>query len=479
MYVDSKQTRMKKPPIVGSYEPQWVRPQILRPWLYFLIGVLILTTFAPYSLGTIICIPIALYVFRGPRQTVEALTVLAVLILVARVDISLGRWLVLLAALLRLVWVGLLGGLSFPKVLNPLLVFAVTVFFFSLLWSAFPLVSVLKVATFTVGASAALTSLYQTRQLRDYWLSWFYTLGIFIIFASLPMFLLPGGYARNEAGFQGILSHPQTYGPVLAPITAMLSSLYLFRGDRSWLVKIGALLGWIGMYLSLSRTSLAAALLAFGLVVGIGMLFKTNTWGRSVNRAIANPAIMAGAFLLVIVAGLQWTTLQERVSEFMFKDDAASSVSDVLVASRGYRMNASMANFRSAPMTGIGFGIPSDPESLRPRVSQEFMGLPIGASVEKGFMPSAVLEETGIPGAFLVTLLLFALFAPVVRHPDPMIFWMMASCLLVNFGEMVFFSVGGMGLYFWIVMAFCHVSVLQDGPFAPPQPAAAYARATG
>jgi hypothetical protein len=33
---------------------------------------------------------------------------------------------------------------------------------------------------------------------------------------------------------------------------------------------------------------------------------------------------------------------------------------------------------------------------------------------------------------------------------------MFLAALLINLGEMVFFSVGGMGFYLWIIMAFCY-----------------------
>jgi hypothetical protein len=92
--------------------------------------------------------------------------------------------------------------------------------------------------------------------------------------------------------------------------------------------------------------------------------------------------------------------------------------------------------------------------------------------VEKGFMPTAVLEETGLIGAALTILLLIFLFVPVLQHPDPTLFWVAAASLLVNFGEMVFFSVGGMGFFFWFVMAFCHVAALRDsGSETRPAPA--------
>jgi hypothetical protein len=126
-----------------------------------------------------------------------------------------------------------------------------------------------------------------------------------------------------------------------------------------------------------------------------------------------------------------------------------------------------MANFWDHPLTGIGFGAPSDPARFANQLERGPYGIPLSASVEKGFMPTAVLEETGIIGAALTILLLLALFVPILRHPDPTLFWVATTCLLVNFGEMVFFSIGGMGFFFWFVMAFCHVAALQESEQGP------------
>jgi hypothetical protein len=139
-------------------------------------------------------------------------------------------------------------------------------------------------------------------------------------------------------------------------------------------------------------------------------------------------------------------------------------------------MSQSMRNFRDHPLTGIGFGAPSDPVRFARQLERGPYGIPLSASVEKGFMPTAVLEETGIVGAILILLLLLFMFAPTVLHPDPTLFWVMATSLFLNFGEMVFFSVGGMGFFLWFVMAFCHVSALKSP--APSQKGMAHRKPT-
>jgi hypothetical protein len=415
---------------------------------------------APHSFGLLICGAVALHSLRGTREAAEAIGILAFLIILGKTSITLGRWVILFTAFGRMIWDSVFFGKSVPQVLYALLFFFVGILAFSVLTSQFPLVSGLKVTSFTLGVGVTLTSLYRTRHLKDYWLSWVFTLGVFIILASAPIYGLEVGYARNNVGFQGILTHPQTFGPVAAATTALLTGLYFFRGRTPWIVLVCVVIGWISTYLSLSRTSLLALLLAGGITTVLALVFKPDTWANDLSRALARPVVVSGLVIVFLLGALQWTTIRSSMGSFLAKDGEDVSLVQALERSRGDLMSRSMANFWEHPLTGVGFGVPSYPDEFAYRIERGPYGIPLSASVEKGFMPTAVLEETGIVGAFLTVVLLAFLFAPVVQHPDPTLFWAMTTCLFVNFGEMVFFSVGGMGFFLWFVMAFCHVAAL-------------------
>jgi O-antigen ligase len=217
------------------------------------------------------------------------------------------------------------------------------------------------------------------------------------------------------------------------------------------------------MYFSLSRTSLLALMLAGAATVAVGFSFKPDTWAADLSHTLSQPTVMLGGILVLALVALQWTTIQSDLESFLAKDSGNASVVQALEASRGNLMSRSMRNFWEHPVTGIGFGAPSDPVRFARQLERGPYGIPLSASVEKGFMPTAVLEETGIVGAILTILLLIFLFVPALQHPDPTLFWMMATCLSLNFGEMVFFSIGGMGFFLWFVMAFCHVAALRPG----------------
>jgi len=461
-------TRQHAP--ANSQGQLWNGPYILRKWMYFWVALVALAWILPSSFGLVICGGIALHSLRGPRQTVEALGMLAFLIVLGKTSISLGRWIVLFAAFGRMVWDGVFAGQGMPRVGYALIVFFVVVLPLSVVSSTFPLVSGLKVTTFTLGTLVTVTGFYRTRHFADYWLSWIFTLGVFILLASMPLYVLPGGYATNGVGFQGILTHPQTFGPVVAPITALVTGLYFFRQRTSWLILLCVGLGVAGMYLSLSRTSLLAFLLAGALTTAIGFSFKPATWAVDLGRTLARPTVMLGVLAALALMAVQWTSLQADLQGFLAKGGQSASLTQALEESRGGLMDQSMANFWEKPLTGIGFGAPSDPVRFAQQLERGPYGIPLSASVEKGFMPTAVLEETGVIGALLTIALLIFLFMPTVQHPDPTLFWMMGAALFINFGEMVFFSVGGMGFFLWFVMAFCHVVALRrKRPLEPPR----------
>ncbi len=66
--------------------------------------------------------------------------------------------------------------------------------------------------------------------------------------------------------------------------------------------------------------------------------------------------------------------------------------------SRGSLIDEMWQNITEHPLAGIGFGIGSDPSEMEIERDPVFR-LPIGAPIEKGVLPIAVVEELGIIGA--------------------------------------------------------------------------------
>ena len=429
----------------------------LLPKFFLFLTVLVLILSAVGPLGILFMLGVTFYALRGSKESIEALTMLAFMIVInkglASVPlVSLFRWAILFAAFGRILWDSIMKDESFPSIMVPLMLFSSTVFLFSLMASQLPLVSVLKLISFAIGVGTIMIGLYRTMHLREYWVSFFLTLGVFILLASLPLYGSRLGFLRNGTGFQGIINHPQVYGSLAATTTSFLTGLVLFYGNRSRLILIALGIGWIGIFTSQSRTAFLALFTAFLLVL-VGCLFN-RSWFEKVSAAFTSLNSFFAMALLSVFLLLNWSSLQEGLTKFLLKDDGDTSVAASLEDSRGDLIQRSMDNFMSAPITGIGFGVPSDPRLTR--IETGFLGLPIGASVEKGFMPSAVLEETGLAGALFVIMIIFALIIPVVKYGGIPLFWMLMTCFMINLGEMVFFSVGGMGLYLWLLIGFCY-----------------------
>ena len=448
----------------------------LLPNVFIVLGGMSLVLWGAPFLTPLFFLIISAYALRGPKESVQALTLLAFLLLfnpgISRVLDNGGsslRWIVILAAFVRVCIDSFFNRAQSPqKLIRPLLLFSFVMLVFALLVSFIPVISVLKLITFTVGVGTILTSFYRTAHLKNYWISWFLSLYLFVVLASLPFYGTRLGYFRNGQGFQGILNHPQVFGPFVAVIAAFLTGLFIFHRNRSLPVLVGMLLGWLSIYTSLARTALLMAAGSLILSTLLGLYIKP-AWRMAVKNLFSGVGIgLIGLFLSIMV--LYGPQMIDTATRFLLKDDKGTGKIETLDASfqdsRGFLINQQMENFKNSPITGIGFGVPSLPEKLRIE-TEGFLELPASASTEKGFMPSAVLEETGIVGAFLVIVFLAALIRSIYRHASITGFILLVACLLVNFGEMVFFSLGGVGLYYWLMIG---LSFNLSLPTKPNQP---------
>ncbi len=421
-------------------------------------AIVLLAAVIPFA-GEAILIAAALHALRGPRQTVEALLVLALTIMINKalvpVDISVLRWVVLFAAAARTFWDTVITGMSLPGAFWWLTALVVTLVLFSVTSSRLPTVSLFKSLSFYMGAATALVALHRTRHLADYWQSLLLTLSAFVILGSLPLYFFEAyGFARNASGFQGLLTHPQTYGPITAVLTAYVTGRVVFEKHRSRLLFATMLTGWLGVYYSQSRTGMLALVLSGMLVVGMA-LFKPHTWLPRLRQAMTLPTLTVGVLALGAFGVLYGPRLSEGLVSFLLKDEATQDITSALEKSRSGLVERSMENFRAAPFTGIGLGVPSDLENAE--IEYGPLGVPISASVEKGFQPTAVLEETGIVGAALLVLLLIVLLAPVFRRGTMPLAWMTLAVLLINMGEAILFAIGGNGLFVWILLSMVYV----------------------
>ena len=405
------------------------------------------------------------WTLKGPRQAVEALTLswLATFLNPGLYSLSsyseVLRWLVIAGALASvLLRVGSRGS-TVPRAWFWLAAFVVTASMLALQASYAPDVSLFKLVSFFMGATAVLLGFHQTRHEAAYWRIWFVTLFAVMVTASFPLIVHPLGYLRNGRGFQGLTGQPQTYTLFLGPMLAWVVARLITRRDRGAWMWVLAAIGTISLIATLGRTGV----LAMGSGLGLAALW----WVLTGRIQIRLPKVWLGLLLLGAAAGGAWLVMHmqevtEAAVNFVLKGKTDADIDAAFHASRGFLIEASMANFQRNPLTGIGFGVASDPSSFIIR-RDPVLGLPVSASTEKGFIAAAILEEVGLIGAAVFILMLGALLRPVLGRSAAFPSTVLAlSALMVNVGEAVFFAVGGSGILVWLLIGAARVMAMEE-----------------
>lgn len=361
-------------------------------------------------------------------------------------DIGLASWVILICASLRAMMSFRTHSLT---LLSPLWLFGLVVFALSAVASSFFGVSVMKLLSFLLGASTAIicAGALTTAQ-RAALITWLAALLGVIVMASLLTLLVPAIAHHRGAGFQGILNHPQSLGALMAPFVSwLLASIYLqHRSLVSPYLFVAALFVVI-IVLSETRTAMVAVALGLAFtflhyVVRSGRYLSRHSLPKNLSK------IMLSLVLLTTMT-LSLAPMRDAVLGYVLKRDSAN-VTEAL-SSRSHGIDSQWQHFLARPLEGWGFGI--YPGNNFAKDIHYFMGIPISAPVEKGFLPTAVLEEVGVVGAILLLFLLFRMIREAASNRDIRWLALLYTCVFVNLGEMVFFSSGGIGMFFWVLMA--------------------------
>jgi hypothetical protein len=134
-----------------------------------------------------------------------------------------------------------------------------------------------------------------------------------------------------------------------------------------------------------------------------------------------------------------------------------------LGGSRVDQVNQLLSSISDHPVFGIGFGL-APAGAVQTLDRDELTGLPTGSPSEQGFLPLAVLVQVGAVGAVALLGFLVVLLYPIVKCGDPAIVALFLTAILVNFGEMVFFAIGGLGMQMWLLIAICYQAGVVAGP---------------
>ena len=158
-----------------------------------------------------------------------------------------------------------------------------------------------------------------------------------------------------------------------------------------------------------------------------------------------------------------------KAEGFLLKRSGESDLSAAFHQSRGAGIASQWRNFVERPLTGHGFGVYA--ASTAPMYVVEFYGIPISAPVEKGFLPTAVLEETGLVGGLMFLLVLAQLARLAWRSRDARWFGLFAACVATNVGEASMLAPGGPGLLLW-----CFIALAVNSHRLVAAPAATFVR---
>ena len=326
------------------------------------------------------------------------------------------------------------------------LVFAGSIVAHALLVSPFPDVSVLKAVSWLV----AFVTLYAAwrglaRVEREGLANTLFWGLVGVGALSVPFILSPLGYVRNEVGFQGILNHPQAFGTAMALLGGWAVGRFLSRTTPSSLDAGVALLALFMILLSEARTGGFAFLLGVMTAVLLLRLSRrerlTLLLPALASRRVLVLGIFAGVFLILAAP-----TVKTLTDDFVAKSGRADveSAFEAFERSRGVLYRPMLENIQENPLRGIGWGIASQPTQMNVR-RDAFTGLPVGAAVEKGVLPLAVLEEVGIVG-FTAFLLWLGIAIKLAVAGGILPLSVLMTVVFVNMGESVLFSPGGMGM---------------------------------
>lgn len=351
-----------------------------------------------------------------------------------------------------------------PRWLPVLGVFTVVTGVLALVTSAQADLSLFKLFSFTAGAVAALTVFQGASQEPGYARNWLFTVFTVVLCLSLPMIVVPGGYLSGFRMFRGILAHSQSYAIFMIPMVMYLFARTL-TGEATPLVEKAMIaIGFLTIIATGSRTAVLAAvggLLMVGLIVACYRADLRHVFTR-LRSLVVLAMLVAGGLVQLVVS--KDSPVEGGLRFFLAKNRTASkdmlSAEEAFTSSRGAIVDLSMQNFRQQPLIGVGFGMNS-PEGVGMVVRDPILGLPVSAPIEQGFLPTATLGQVGLIGSILLLTFLVVLFRPILQYaPAPILvlFWV---AFLVNFGEMIFYSTGGLGLYMWLILGFCHEESLR------------------
>lgn len=262
------------------------------------------------------------------------------------------------------------------------------------------------------------------------------------IFLSVPLFFIPSiGFSLNETGFQGITNQPQVFGSIVGLLSICLF-ISLFKINKLYLL-FPLIISIIFLIFSQSRAAGLALFISI-IVLFFQVLFKNFL---NISKYYSNKANFYLFSSLLLLPSLVIMNLQYIINFINKRDE--SGITSLKDSSRGGLIEKMSININNFPLEGIGFGIPSDFD-FNDGLYMPFFDIPISLPSEKGVFYIALIEEMGFVFGGIVFLIVLMVFFKRIKTNiyAPIIFFI----LTCNVAENTFFSIGGLGMVFWIML---------------------------
>jgi hypothetical protein len=422
------------------------------PWAAVMLSGLGLAHLLPLA-TTVMLAVLLVWALRGPEGCIQAMTLATLLsylnpaIGVLPSEAAILSRLILVAAALRVLPMLRARDIA---LLWPVWTFSLVACVLSTVSSSSVPISVMKAVTFAVAASTVITAYGSLSPRRIASLQrWFATLAVVFLLASLATLASPRiAFNTNGTGLQGILNNAQAMAVALAPLAAwQLAGVLFIRGNLRVVGVAAVVLIYAALYFSESRTGMAASVIGV-LAAAITWLFWSGRIAALAGRG--RVTALLGVLALLLVGALATGHFESTLVKFAFKRAESREVSGAFLESRGGGVVSQWRNFVEQPWVGHGFGVYAEGPPSSSVV--EVMGIPISAPIEKGFIFTAVLEETGVLGGLVFFSMLFVLGRAAWRNRDLRWIALFTACIAVNIGECIFLSPGGIGLLDWLFL---------------------------
>jgi hypothetical protein len=353
------------------------------------------------------------------------------------------------------------GAMRIPATVITLTVFAFTAAVCSMLSGYYVHIALLKLLNFWTGAAAILLGTEYLRRRRYDLSQWFVSLIYVIVVVGVAAIAV--GQSRNylvyrgaaesvmaSSLFNGAFLHPNTHSSIAAPaLTFLLAATIYGRYRNRWITALAAALLAYFVVTSRSRSALASA------IVGATVLVLYARPVRQFGHRLLRPNIRRGtlvalaAALFVLIGTydqVRGGRIAAEVIAFINKSKNTESVdSGDIIKSREGKIRESWQVFLTSPIYGIGFQVQ---KSLYFQQNATLFTAP----AEKGFLPTAVLEEGGILGATTFVIFLFTFARSLIRSKNIPGMAVAASVFLSTIPEVAIFAMGGAATYMWSIM---------------------------